>query len=278
MNGNLVVPADFKSVVPVRKAREVGSIPTRPRSSLSTSEDTMKAVVVLVLILAVLLGVATWYYYRSASSAQTERDELMNAREELLARFSNLEREKAELSNRLDMQIANLSKEKQQELDRLRATYDTLVTDLKSEIDQGQITITKMADRLSVSMVDKILFSSGEADITAEGIKVLNRIGNVLKNTENKVVRVEGHTDNVPISSRLAEKFPSNWELSTTRATNVVRFLQDRVGIPPGRLEAVGLSEYHPVSTNKTLAGRSQNRRIEIALLPDIRELPRADR
>jgi chemotaxis protein MotB len=238
----------------------------------------MKAVVVLVLILAVFLGVATWYYYRSASSAQTERDELMNAREELLARFSKLEREKAELANRLDTQIASLSKEKQQELDRLRATYDTLVTDLKSEIDQGQITITKMADRLSVSMVDKILFSSGEADITAEGIKVLNRIGNVLKNTENKVVRVEGHTDNVPISSRLAEKFPSNWELSTTRATNVVRFLQDRVGIPPGRLEAVGMSEYHPVSTNKTLAGRSQNRRIEIALLPDIRELPRVDR
>jgi chemotaxis protein MotB len=236
----------------------------------------MKVVVVLVLIIAVLLGVATWHYYRSASSAQTERDALLNAREELLARFSNLEREKAELSNRLDTQIASLSKEKQQELDRLRATYDTLVTDLKSEIDQGQITITKMADRLSVSMVDKILFSSGEADITAEGLKVLDRVGNVLKNTQKKVVRVEGHTDNVPISSRLAEKFASNWELSTTRATNVVRFLQDRVGIPPGRLEAVGLSEYHPVSTNKTLAGRSQNRRIEIALLPDIRELPRA--
>jgi chemotaxis protein MotB len=238
----------------------------------------MKVAAILALILAVLLGAATWYYYRSASSAQSERDDLTNAREELLARFSNLEREKAELANRLDTQIASLSKEKQQELDRLRATYDTLVTDLKSEIDQGQITITKMADRLSVSMVDKILFSSGEADITAEGIKVLDRVGNVLKNTQKKVVRVEGHTDNVPISSRLAEKFPSNWELSTTRATNVVRFLQDKVGILPTRLEAVGLSEYHPVSTNKTLAGRSQNRRIEIALLPDIRELPRADK
>jgi chemotaxis protein MotB len=238
----------------------------------------MKVAAVLVFILALLLGASTWYYYRSASSAQSERDNLTNAREELLARFSNLEREKAELANRLDTQIASLSKEKQQELDRLRATYDTLVTDLKSEIDQGQITITKMADRLSVSMVDKILFSSGEADITAEGIMVLDRVGNVLKNTQKKVVRVEGHTDNVPISSRLAEKFPSNWELSTTRATNVVRFLQDKVGILPARLEAVGLSEYHPVATNKTLAGRSQNRRIEIALLPDIRELPRADK
>jgi chemotaxis protein MotB len=253
-------------------------MPDRLSYSSILKEDAMKVVVILVLILAVLLGAATWYYYRSASSAQSERDDLTNAREELLARFSNLEREKAELANRLDTQIASLSKEKQQELDRLRATYDTLVTDLKSEIDQGQITITKMADRLSVSMVDKILFSSGEAEITAEGIKVLDRVGNVLKNTQKKVVRVEGHTDNVPISDRLAGKFPSNWELSTTRATNVVRFLQDKVGIPPARLEAVGLSEYHPVSTNRTPTGRSQNRRIEIALLPDIRELPRADK
>jgi chemotaxis protein MotB len=236
----------------------------------------MKVVLILVLILAVLLGAATWYYYRSASSAQSERDDLTNAREELLVRFANLEREKTELANRLDAQIASLSKEKQQELDRLRATYDTLVTDLKSEIEQGQITITKMADRLSVSMVEKILFSSGEADITAEGIKVLDRVGNVLKNTQKKIIRVEGHTDNVPISTRLTGKFPSNWELSTARATNVVRLLQDKVGIPPERLEAVGLAEYHPISTNKTLVGRSQNRRIEIALLPDIRELAAA--
>jgi chemotaxis protein MotB len=97
-----------------------------------------------------------------------------------------------------------------------------------------------------------------------------------VKNTEKKVIRVEGHTDNVPVSSRLAEKFPTNWELSTARATNVVRFLQDKVGIAPARLEAVGMSEFHPVATNKTLVGRSQNRRIEIALLPDLRELASA--
>jgi chemotaxis protein MotB len=99
-------------------------------------------------------------------------------------------------------------------------------------------------------------------------------VGNVLKNTENKIVRVEGHTDNVPISPALAGKFRSNWELSTARATNVVRFLQEKVGIDPARLEAVGLSEFHPVAANATPEGRSQNRRIEIALLPDLRALP----
>jgi chemotaxis protein MotB len=232
----------------------------------------MKVVTILAVVVAVLLAAGVWYFYESAASAERERDDLTNTREELLARVNNLELEKAAATNRLEGQIASLSTEKERELEHLRSTYDTLVTDLKSEIEQGQITITKMADRLSVRMVDKILFSSGEADITAQGIKVLERVGNVLKNTGRKIIRVEGHTDNVPISSRLEETFHTNWELSTGRATNVVRFLQDSVGIAPVRLEAVGMSEFHPVATNRTPAGRSQNRRIEIALLPDLRE------
>lgn len=70
------------------------------------------------------------------------------------------------------------------------------------------------------------------------------------------------------ISQRLQQRFPTNWELSTTRASNVVRFLQDSVGIEPARLLAVGLSEFHPIASNATARGRSQNRRIEIGLLP----------
>lgn len=232
----------------------------------------MKNAAIIGVVAAVLLAIATWYFYSEATTAQQEKNELKYEKEELLLRIQNLEEEMAQVTSRLESQIASLSKEKEEELDRLRSTYDTLVTDLKSEIEQGQITITKMADRLSVSMVDKILFSSGEADITPEGIKVLERVGNVLKNTQNKIVRVEGHTDNVPISSALAGKYRTNWELSTARATNVVRFLQESVGIDPARLEAVGLSEFHPVAPNATPQGRSQNRRIEIALLPDLRE------
>jgi chemotaxis protein MotB len=233
----------------------------------------MKTAAITGAVVSLLLAVTTWYFYSASATAQKERDDLSNVREELQLRVNNLEQEKAEVTGRLEEQIASLSKAKEEELNRLRSTYDTLVTDLKTEIEQGQITITKMADRLSVSMVDKILFSSGEADITGEGIKVLERVGNVLKNTQNKIVRVEGHTDNVPISAALAGKFQTNWELSTARATNVVRFLQEKVGINAARLEAVGLSEFHPVASNSTPAGRSQNRRIEIALLPDPRTL-----
>ena len=169
----------------------------------------------------------------------------------------------------LESKIADISKEKEEEIARLKGTYAKLVGSMKDEIEQGQIKITHMADRLSVTMVDKILFPSGEAEITSEGVAILTRIGKIIKNNRGKIIRVEGHTDNVQINPRLQKKFPTNWELSTTRATNVVRFLQDKIGIEGARLRAVGMSEYHPVASNETLDGRDQNRRIEIILMPE---------
>jgi chemotaxis protein MotB len=101
----------------------------------------------------------------------------------------------------------------------------------------------------------------------------MERVGRIIKEVADKIIRVEGHTDNVPIHPRLQEKYATNWELSNARATNVVRFLQDKIGIAPERLQAVGLSEFHPVASNKTREGRAKNRRIEIALLPIGEEL-----
>jgi len=169
----------------------------------------------------------------------------------------------------LESKIADISKEKEEEIARLKGTYAKLVGSMKDEIEQGQIKITHMADRLSVTMVDKILFPSGEAEIMSEGVAILTRIGKIIKNNRGKIIRVEGHTDNVQINPRLKKKFPTNWELSTTRATNVARFFQDKIGIEGARLRAVGMSEYHPVASNETLDGRDQNRRIEIILMPE---------
>jgi chemotaxis protein MotB len=201
----------------------------------------MKVAFIVVCIIALLFIGASYYFYNAYNKVQSE----------------------------LEAKVADMSQEKEVEISRLTETYDRLVADMKKEIEQGQITITQLADRLSVSMVDKILFPSGEAEITPEGLKILERIGSVLKNTQNKIIRVEGHTDNVQIHPKLQKKFPTNWELSTARATNVVRFLQEKVGIEPVRLQAIGMSEYHPVQSNKTEEGRSQNRRIEINLLPE---------
>jgi chemotaxis protein MotB len=228
----------------------------------------MKAVLVLVGLVAVALGLSTLYYHERGGSARLRADSLAAVTDSLRFEAGALRAKNTTLAAALDTQTTALSRQKEAEIAALRSTYDQLVSGMQSEIAQGQIQITRLADRLSVSMVDRILFPSGEASITPAGFRVLQRVGNVLKKTEGKIIRVEGHTDSVAISERLKGTFPTNWELSTARASNVVRFLQDSVGIDPTRLQAVGLSEYHPIASNATVKGRSQNRRIEIALLP----------
>lgn len=171
----------------------------------------------------------------------------------------------------LDRKVTELSQtveSKQAEIQTVQSTKDSLISEMQEEIRNNQIQITQMADKLKLSIVDKILFPSGEADISPEGLRVLERIGNILKNTKDKAVRVEGHTDNVRIGGRLKTVFPTNWELSTARAIHVVRFLHEKTGMDPKRLEAVGLGQYQPIATNDTPEGRAQNRRIEIVLLP----------
>ena len=221
----------------------------------------MKIVLILLGLVIVALGLSTLNYRQHARTAESVADSIRFADSALKARNTAL-------AAALDTQVAAASRQKEAELAQVRSTYDQLVNSMKDEIAQGQIQITRLADRLSVTMVDKILFPSGEAGITPPGLRILHRVGDVLKTTEGRIIRVEGHTDSVAISEKLRSTFPTNWELSTTRATNVVRFLQDSVGIDPNRLQAVGLAEYHPIATNATVQGRSQNRRIEIALLP----------
>ncbi len=229
----------------------------------------MKTAIIILSVLSLGLAGTSYYLFDTNKSIQTDVETLEEARDDLIFKVKILEQEKTEIAQELEAKITDISQEKEEEIAKLKGTYDELVTDMKQEIEQGQIKITQLADRLSVSLVDKILFPSGNANITPEGIEVLERVGKVLKNTKDKIIRVEGHTDNIPIHSRLKEKYPTNWELSTARATNVVRFLQENIGIDSQRLHAVGMSEYHPVASNETKTGRSQNRRIEIALLPE---------
>jgi chemotaxis protein MotB len=94
---------------------------------------------------------------------------------------------------------------------------------------------------------------------------VLDKVAEVIGGTAERV-RVEGHTDDVPVSRRLKEKFTSNWELSAARAANVVRYFQFGKGIDPARMEAVGLGPYRPDAPNDSFEGRAQNRRVVIVL------------
>lgn len=225
----------------------------------------MKGIIItLSTLLTIILGADAYLYLDQYKPTQEENQQIN-------ATNMELERRVADLENELNLKVAEISEEreaKEREIARVESAKDSLITEMEKEIEENQIQITQLADKLKVSIVDRILFPSGEADISPEGLQVLERVGNILKNMKDKIVRVEGHTDNVPISSRLQDKFPSNWELSTARATHVVRFLQETVNIDPTRLEAVGLGEHQPVASNETKEGQAQNRRIEIALLP----------
>lgn len=150
----------------------------------------------------------------------------------------------------------------------MKSTYDQLVDKMEAEITRGEVTISDLQGKLTVNMVERILFDSGKADIKPAGLEVLKRVGDILNSVPDKGIQVEGHTDNVPISSRLAQTFPSNWELSAARAINVVHFLQEKVGIPAEKLSASGFGEFRPVADNATSDGRAQNRRIQIVLIP----------
>ncbi len=153
-------------------------------------------------------------------------------------------------------------------LAKVKNTYDQLVGALEDEIKRGELTISNLEGQLSVNLLNQILFDSGKTAIKKEGQKVLKSLGDVLNKFPDKALMIEGHTDNVQISSRLKEQYPTNWELSTARATSVVHFLQDSVGLPGERLIAAGYSQYKPVASNEDSDGRAQNRRIQILLVP----------
>src|SRR5512143_173522 len=199
-----------------------------------------------------------------------EKDARIKSLEEASkAKDAEIETLKAEIAG-LKSEIAGLSKErakaveeKEKAIAELTKTRDKLTNELKEEIRKGEIAITQLKDRLSLNLVEKLLFGSGSALVKKDGKKVLDRVAEILKKVQDKQIRIEGHTDNVPISARIIDKFPSNWELSTSRATNVVKYLQEK-GVDPKYLVAAGSSEFRPIAKNDSPEGRARNRRIEI--------------
>jgi chemotaxis protein MotB len=138
-----------------------------------------------------------------------------------------------------------------------------LETALASEIKLKEIAVHREPDGLVISLREVGFFESGSAQMKSASQGALDRIANML-GQRNYRLRIEGHTDNAPIHT---SQFPSNWELSTSRATEIVRLLIVRDGFGPDRLSAAGFAEYHPVATNRSPEGRAMNRRVDIVVL-----------
>lgn len=203
---------------------------------------------------------------QQAAAMEAEAAQIAKEREQL-------RQEQARLAATLDQERA-AKEAKEAEIKRLTRTQEELSKSLQDEISKGNITIQQVRDRLTINLVDRVLFDSGQAEVKPDGQKVLKQVSDLLKTVTDKQIRIEGHTDNVPISVKLQSRYKTNWELSTARATAVVRYLIDQGGVDPRHLSAVGHADTQPVASNDTEEGRSANRRIEIVLYPkDLKEI-----
>jgi chemotaxis protein MotB len=198
-----------------------------------------------------------------------ERRRLAEEKGSLQGSLSNLENAVADRMREISRLTAEKTQLEQEraELAKKSETYDALVNGLQDEMAQKLIEVKRQGQRITVNVSDQVLFDSGRADVKPGGQVALDKIAKVLSKVDDRRIDIEGHTDNLQITGELARTFPSNWELSAIRATNVVRYLEAK-GVAPKRMAAVGKSQFRPVSTNATPVGRQANRRIEIVLTP----------
>ena len=208
-----------------------------------------------------------------ASELEAETARANDLVKQLSERDQNLnERLKAEAAEKARLEKERAAKEA--EIQRLTQTHAELTKSLEAEIAKGDIKIKQVRDRLTINMVDRVLFDSGQSQVKPAGLQVLKQVSDILKKVTDKQIRIEGHTDNVPIGVKLRGRFPTNWELSTGRATSVVRYLIEEGGVDRANLLAVGYADTRPLAANDTEEGRTANRRIEIALYPkDLSEI-----
>ncbi len=224
-----------------------------------------------------------------ASSTASKASEL---EERLDTRGAELAEEKKEVEKlravhqQAEQKRANLAKDSEKLTAELAATKaanvaakaavaqakSELLKELSAEIRRGEIVIKDKEAGLVLDVSDKVLFDTGQAEISERGKEVLKQVSTSLRRMRGHVFQVGGHTDNERIvSPEVRERFPTNWELSSARATQVVRYLSETCGVPGGRLVAAGYARYRPVVPNTSAANKARNRRIEIAVLREER-------
>jgi len=231
-----------------------------------------KRPLIIASILSVLavLGVVSLSAWRSGARLEETREALEEAQTAVAtnqAQAAQLEQQVAALQAR----VAELEREKE----TVSKNQRTLEEEMRAALESKDVTISQLQGKLTVSILDHVLFDSGEATLKPDGEAVLQKVAAWLAQHPQLKIHVIGHTDNVPIRPAARNRFPSNWELSTARASAAVRFLTEAAGVDPRRVGVVGYGEHRPVADNATPEGRARNRRIAITVLSE--ELAGAD-
>lgn len=199
---------------------------------------------------------------------QTQLSASREAREQSLKLqqdVGKLNQQNAETQDELNAAI----KEKEAAMAEVREAQRDLSTTLDKQITAGDVLIQEKHGQLVVDVSDQLLFEKGQAEVSEAGQQLLTDVAKSIKRLPPKLrFQVGGHTDSQRVvSPELVERYPTNWELSTARATNVVRFLQEKGKVPGRQLIAAGFAQYRPASSNNTEKGRQKNRRIEVVIL-----------
>lgn len=203
---------------------------------------------------------------RAQTAAQNQEIKEVRAKSARLESALNQSRQRSDQSEK---NIVDLRKRLAKFEDKLRLQVQLerdLVAQFSSEVGKKLIKVQRTGDRVMLSLESSTLFSSGSATLRSRGKTLLKKIAGNLRRHTNREIQVQGHTDNVPISGRLAERWESNWELSAARATRVARYLVEVGNVDPRRVSAAGLGEFRPIADNKTKVGKRKNRRINIVL------------
>jgi len=219
-------------------------------------------IIASALTVALLLGLLTFSSYDKKvrlDQAQADLSEAKGAMAKANAEASLL-RDKLSAD---EQRLQDLEKEKE----AVVQNHQSLEDEMRAALESKDVTISQLQGKLTVNILDRILFDSGEADLKPDGAGVLRKVAAILGQHTNLQIHVIGHTDNVPIRPGARSRFASNWELSTARATAAVRFMVEKAGVDPRRLGAVGYGEFRPVADNGTAEGRAKNRRIAITIL-----------
>jgi chemotaxis protein MotB len=227
------------------------------------------------------------YLKRSRDSINSGLNEIKILQDEYFLLKENSDqkiKENIEKNNSLIKEIAIKETELQSRLDRVNE-LEKMINEQKTSLNQLKeslsdallnfegkgLTVKQRNGKVYISMENKLLFKSGKWDIEREGKKALTQLSRVLEKNPDISILIEGHTDNVPFTS--IGDVESNWDLSTKRATAVVKILLKNNQILPQNLTAAGRSEYLPIAPNSSKEGRASNRRIEVILSPSLEKI-----
>lgn len=168
--------------------------------------------------------------------------------------------------SQLEAKVRNLEGDLDQERARNEELNAELAKTLSDYRDKEQVLVEMKDAQSIITVSDAVLFGSGNSDLTDTGVDIVDRITTAVKKYPDRTIRIEGHTDNVPIGEMIKDRFPSNWELSAARACSVLRYMYWKHNVPPAQLSAIGFGEHRPAASNDTPEGRAKNRRVVIVI------------